>query len=217
MISMEISHLSYSEKIIKSVENLPFFSLNDLSVFKDNKNYLKISLSRLAKRKIIIPLKKSYYVSRKYVEGIEKKDLFQDYLEFVGQTLYQPSYFSLESVLSEFNILTELTQNFTFVTKNKTKKIPNELGIFTYHHLREELFCGFQIIKKNDFYIYKATKAKALFDFLYLRKNILVTEEAIKELRLNLEDFTKKERKELEGLVKKEGSKKMRDIYYTLF
>ena len=35
----------------------------------------------------------------------------------------------------------------------------------------------------------KDTKAKALFDFLYQRKNILPNVEAVKELRLNVENL----------------------------
>ena len=175
-----------SKVIIKNIENLPYFFIGDLTVFEKNKNYLKILLSRLAKRKIIIPLKRGYYVSKKYLDILEKKNLFKDYLEFIA-TVLSPAYLSLEYVLSEYNILTEFTCNFTLITKNKTKRFKNELGVFSYHHLKDELFGGFNAIKKDNFYIYKATKVKALFDFLYLRKNILINKKTIGELRLNLE------------------------------
>lgn len=206
-----------SEPIIKGIENLPYFSIGDLTVFEKNKNYLKILLFRLAKRKEITPLKKGYYVSKKYLDSLEKKDLFKDYLEFMVSALYFPSYLSLEYVLSEHNVLTEFSQNFTAITKNKTKKFKNELGVFVYHHLKRELFDGFNIIKKDSLFIYKATKAKALFDFLYLRKNILINKKTIDELRLNLDEFTKKDIAEFKKFVKLEGSKKMKEIFTALF
>jgi len=206
-----------SELIVKNIENLPYFSIDDLAVFGKDKNYLKILLSRLAKRKQITFLKKGHYVSKKYLNELLKKNLFKDYLEFIANNLYSPSYLSLEYVLAEHNILTEFAQNFTSITKNKTKKFKNELGIFNYHHLKNELFDGFNLIKKDPFLIYKATKVKALFDFLYLRKNILINKETIAELRLNLEGFTKKDIALFKKYVEREGSKRMKEIFKFLF
>ena len=126
--------------------------------------------------------------------------------------LYSPSYLSLDYVLHEHNMLTEIPRNITSVGLRKTDHFSNELGNFIYHKIKEELFLGFNVVKKGNFSILKATKAKALFDFLYFRKRLLVDKEAVEELRLNLDEFTKTDFKELEGYVKMEGSSRMKEI-----
>ncbi len=90
-------------------------------------------------------------------------------------------------------------------------------GIFIYHKVKDKLFLGFAVQRINGFLIYKATKAKALFDFLYLRKREILNKEMAKELRLNLGEFNPKEKKELKSYIDLEGSKKMREIYSYLF
>jgi predicted transcriptional regulator of viral defense system len=205
------------EIIKKAINTLPYFCIDNLLAVENNKNYLKILLSRMAKRGEIISLKKGIYVSREYLDNIEKRGYLNDYLEFLPAVLYSPSYLSLEYILSKHSVLSEASYSFTSMSKSKTKKFANKLGIFDYHHLKDDLFMGFEVIKAGDFLIYKASKSKALFDFLYLRKNILLTNEAIKELRLNLENFNSQEIKELKKYVDLENSKKMEKILKYLF
>jgi hypothetical protein len=126
--------------------------------------------------------------------------------------MYPPSYLSLDYVLHEHNMLTEIPQNMTSVGLRKTDHFSNGLGNFIYHKIKEELYLGFKVVKKGDFSILKATKAKALFDFLYLRKRLLVDKRAVEELRLNLDEFTENDFKELEGYVETERSLRMKEI-----
>ena len=58
----------------------------------------------------------------------------------------------------------------------------------------------------------RATKAKALFDFLYLRKNVLPSREAVKELRLNARNLNRSDINELKKYVALEGTKKLKEI-----
>ena len=62
----------------------------------------------------------------------------------------------------------------------------------------------------------KATRAKALFDFLYLRKNLLLDEKAVKELRLNLDNINAGDMRELKRYINLEGSGKMKNIFNLL-
>lgn len=192
---------------------MPYFTLDDLSSVEKNKNYLKTLFSRYEKSGELVRLKKGVYVTKRYLlshNGIEH------YHEFLANILYQPSYLSLDYVLYQHNLITELPKNFTSMTKNKTAHFSNKLGNFFYHKIKDELFCGFGILKEGDFTILKATKAKALFDFLYLRKNLLAGEKAIEELRLNLGELTGKDLKEFKEYLKLENSKKMNQIFTTL-
>lgn len=206
-----------SREIIKAIINLPYFNLDDLVGLTNDRHYLKISLSRLSKRGAIINLKRGVYTSKNHLDFLERKNGLADYLEFLGCAMYSPAYLSLEYVLAENNILTENVQSITLITNNKTKRFANYLSKFNYHHIRPELYTGFEIIKKNGLIIYKASLAKALFDFLYLRKNIIINETVASELRLNLEILKKNNINELKKYIKLEKSKKMRKIFNWLF
>jgi len=52
---------------------------------------------------------------------------------------------------------------------------------------------------------------------LYFKKHGILDKKAADELRLNLGELNQKDRKELDDYIKKEGSKKMREIYNYLF
>lgn len=204
-------------RIIALAEKLPYFTLDDLLPIEKDKNYLKILFSRYEKSGKVIRLKKGIYVAERYIlEHLSRAEM-DFYYEFLANILYQPSYLSLDYILYENNLLTEIPRNFTSVAKNKTAGFSNRFGHFFYHKIKDELFCGFEAVKKGDFMIFRATKAKALFDFLYFRKNSLLDKRAVEELRLNLENFSKNDRKELEKYIKIEGTKKMKAIYHLIW
>lgn len=196
-------------KIIAMASKLPFFTLDDLSTVEENKHYLRVLLSRYEKAGKILRLKKGVYVVEDYINNVKINSSYSSYTEFVANILYQPSYLSLDYILYKNSILTEIPNNFTLVTKNKTAKFSNNIGNFFYHKVKDELFIGFEIEKVNNYSIYKASKAKALFDFIYLRKNYLNDKKAVTELRLNLDNFTKNDFGELKKYVLLEGSKKL--------
>ncbi len=205
------------KKIIFYVEKLPYFGVENLKVLEIPSYYLRIALSRLEKRGEIVRLKKGLYSSKKFIEKAKRGDKFSYFLEFLATKIYSPSYLSLEYILYENNILTEIPQNFTLVTKNKTSTFSNNLGIFIYHKIKDALFSGFEIVRNGDFLIYKAEKSKALFDFLYLRKRMILNKEMAKELRLNLDNFNHQDKKKIMRYVDSEGSKRMKEIYFFIF
>ncbi len=199
------------------VENLPCFNIENLEVLDIKRDYLRIVLSRREKKGDFLRLKRGFYTSKKFIGEAKNKGRYSDFLEFLANKIYFPSYLSLDYTLYQHNLLTEAPVNFTSITKNKTAVFSNKLGNFIYHKVKDNLFCGFNTIKNGDFIIYKATKAKALFDFLYLRKDLISDKNSIKELRLNLDEISPKEKKELEKYIRLEGSKKMKEIYLGIF
>jgi predicted transcriptional regulator of viral defense system len=201
-----------TKRIFNLAETLPLFGAADLAPIGENRSYLNIILSRFAKRGTMVRLRKNLYVAKNYLDNTDRKGIFSDYVEFIANKLYSPSYLSLDYVLHEHNMLTDVPRNITSIGLRKTDQFSNELGNFIYHKIKEELFHGFTIIKKGNFSILKATKAKALFDFLYLRKRILLDKSAIEELRLNLNEFTKKDFKELKSYAEIEGSNRIKEI-----
>ena len=201
-----------SKRILKLTEALPIFGAADLAPIGEKREYLNIILSRYVKRGTMLHLRKNLYVTKSYLDNAERRGIFSSYVEFTANKMYPPSYLSLDYVLHEHNMLTEIPQNLTSVGLRKTDHFSNNLGNFIYHKIKEELYLGFKVVKKGDFSILKATKAKALFDFLYLRKRLLVDKRAVEELRLNLDEFTENDFKELEGYAETERSPRMKEI-----
>jgi predicted transcriptional regulator of viral defense system len=206
-----------SSDILRLVKELPFFSFIDLKLAKKSNKYLKITLSRYAKNGKLIRLKKGYYVSAEYLDRVRQNNDMENYVELLANVLYNSSYLSLEYILCRHGILSESIHNFTSISNLKTKIFSNEFGNFIYHKIKPELFIGFEVSKENGYSIFKATKAKALFDFLYLRKYLLTDKKSIEELRLNLENFIGKDKNEFKKYVVLEKSKRMKNIYGFLF
>jgi predicted transcriptional regulator of viral defense system len=205
-----------TKRILNLVAALPSFGAADLATIGEKQSYLNIILSRQVKQGKLIRFRKNLYVAKGYLDNVEKKGHFSEYVEFSANRLYSPSYLSLDYVLHEHSMLTDIPRNITSVGLRKTDQFSNELGNFIYHKIKEELFLGFSVIKKGDFSILKATKAKALFDFLYFRKKIIVDKDALEELRLNLEEFTSADFEELNTYVELEGSPRMKEIAHWL-
>lgn len=207
------------------VVKLPYFYFKTLNTIEKDNHYLKVFISRYKKKGKIINLKKGLYTTKQFLDNFRQLNYFNSFVpftEFVANILYQPSYLSLEYVLAENNILTENPFGITSITKNKTAKFNNHFGQFFYHKIKDELFLGFETKIKYEnsiatLTIFKASKAKALFDYLYLRKNIVVDDKSIDELRLNISGFKSIEIKEFKSYINLEGSTKMKNINYYLF
>jgi len=78
--------------------------------------------------------------------------------------IYQPSYISFESALNFYGILSQFPYEVTSATSKKTKEKIFQGKVFTFTHIKKELFWGYQ--KKQDFII--AFPEKAFLDQLYL-------------------------------------------------
>lgn len=213
MKKKEKKSISKADLIREAIKELPFFKIENLLAIDENKNNLRILLSRMKRRNEILTIKRGMYVHSDYLTKVKISRKKKDHDEFIACLAYQPSYLSLEYILAENGILSESVFNFTLATTAKTYKLTNNFGNFHYYHLKDELFNGYNIIKKHGYLIYKASAAKALFDFLYLRKNILLNRNMVKELRLNLGGLSKKGKNEFKKYIKIEKSKKMLKIF----
>ena len=78
--------------------------------------------------------------------------------------IYSPSYVSLESALNFHGILSQFPVEQTSVTVKKTKQKKFKDKIFSYAHIKKELFWGYE---KQDGYL-MAVPEKAILDQLYL-------------------------------------------------
>ncbi len=195
-------------KNIEIIENKPYITKKEAGLLleKAGKNLDK-KISQLLRNKYLIPLKKGLYTTK--IFSLRYKDNFEEYL---ANVIYYPSYLSLEYVLSKEGILAENVYVFTSVTLKSTRKFTNNFGTFLYQKVKNKLFTGYYLKDYClDYKIKMASKAKALFDYFYLKNFNMIKN--IKDLRLNLTSFKNKDWDEFYFYVNLSQSKKMKKIF----
>ncbi|MFH1233173.1 MAG: hypothetical protein V1649_00790 [Patescibacteria group bacterium] len=203
-------------EILKKFEELPCFTKTNLRLFQDNSDFsFDKNIQNWLKKGLIKKLKNGLYVAEKYILKEKESTLYQ---EFIANKLLWPSYLSGEYVLQKYNILTEAIYSLTSITSKTTRSFENSLAVFRYYNLKKELFLGFKEIDFGRFKILIASKAKALFDFVYLKKDNFqeFSQKEVEEMRLNLDEINKKDMKELEEYINLSKDEKMFNFYKNL-
>lgn len=197
-------------KYQKELETLPYFNKKTaaLLIGKKGKNLDK-KIEQLKRKKYLLSLKKGTYVSSLFVEKLTDKKL---YLEHLANVLRYPSYISLEYALSECGLVPEGVATITSVSLKSGRVFENSLASFVYKNVKAELFSGFVQKSFLDKKINFASPAKALFDFLYLKKLSNPKQELKEDLRINWTNFAQADFKEFSQYVKKSQSLKMSKI-----
>lgn len=135
------------------------FTLTELkNFFQEASASMRNQLSRFSKKKKIIRLKKNYYLLPD-----SSLDPFK-----IGQAMVEPSYASLEMILSRRSIIPETAIHYTFITSQKPQRYSNAFGTFSYQHLPPHLFFG---VERRSDGAFVATPEKALLDYLYLNSS----------------------------------------------
>ena len=184
----------------KELEELPYFNKETAArlIGKTERN-LDAKISRLLKNGYLISLKKGLYTSTPFFQQTDRRR----FGELLAGALRFPSYLSLEYVLSLYGLIPEAGVNYTSVTVKSGRSYSNRFGTFLYRHLPQNLFAGSSKI---------ASKAKSLFDFLYLKKVINIRQEIAGGLRINWDNFSKIDFLEFKKYVVLSGSVKMNKI-----
>jgi predicted transcriptional regulator of viral defense system len=158
------------------------FSVQDVKKQFPSMNLM--NLVRWQEKGYILKLRNRWYA---FTEVDSSENL--DWL--AGNLIYAPSYISLHTALSWYNLIPEMIATTTSVTTRKTNKFNTPLGSFDYHSIKPELF-GFGYVLENmdsagqgtNRQIMVATPQKAILDFFYIN-NYYNTEKDIEDLRLN--------------------------------
>jgi predicted transcriptional regulator of viral defense system len=113
--------------------------------------------------------------------------------------IYSPSYISLHTALSWYNLIPEMIATTTSVTTRKTNHFSTPLGYFDYHRIKPELFGFGYVLEDMDPFmgergksrkIMVASPQKAILDFFYIN-NFYDSEKDIEDLRLNETELEK--------------------------
>lgn len=184
------------EKLQNKTAKLLIFDKNSLRLLEKDDNNLSANLKYWLKSGDLIALKKGLYIFR---DKYDKESSKNEYLEYLANKLLSPSYLSLEYVLDKYSLLSESARTLTSISNKAAREFSNSLGVWRYYSLPPKLFSGYKIKYFKGQPIFEASKAKALFDFLYLRfrRGNEPSEKSFSNLRLNLENLAKKEKAEL--------------------
>ncbi len=201
--------------IFEPFEETPCFTKKNLGIyFKGSEFALNERIKRSLENERIAKLKKGLYTTDIYYLKEPNK---MEFKEFIASKLRFPSYLSSEYVLSKYNLLTEATYPLTSITLKTGRFYQNSLGTYKYSNIKESLYFGFKEVSFYQNIYFVATKAKALFDFLYLKRNLGdLNTEILESLRINWENFSFGDFLLFKKCVSKSMSKKMEKISKTL-
>ncbi|KKP67585.1 MAG: hypothetical protein UR66_C0013G0028 [Candidatus Moranbacteria bacterium GW2011_GWE1_35_17] len=178
-------------EITEKIKEMPYLSKTALvNAFNKNPNTLRNSIVYWKKIGSLIPVKRGFFVFKDY---LDRRDNALYYSRFIATKMIEPSYLSKEFILQEYGMFAEAVFAYSAVTTKKTQTITNQFGVFNYQSIKPELFCGYTEKTYGNTAWNIATKAKALFDFLYFNKNKFkqINEGELEVLRLNLKIMEK--------------------------
>jgi predicted transcriptional regulator of viral defense system len=110
------------------------------------------------------------------------------FLFFAANTIYRPSYVSLESALSRYGFIPEGVFQITSCTTLKTNAFNTTAGHFSYRRIRPSLYFGYQLEQWNGHRIAMACPEKALIDYLYLHHEVTLVDD-LAALRFNVSEI----------------------------
>lgn len=201
--------------IFNPFEEIPCFTKKNIRIsFEGSEFALNERIKRALRNKRIFQLKRGFYVTNIYCLKERDKTAFK---EFIASKLRFPSYLSMEYVLAKYDLLTEATYPLTSITTKTGRLYQNFLGTYKYSAIKENLYFGFREFSFYQNRYFTATKSKALFDFLYLKRNLgNLKTEILEDLRINWDNFSPEDFLSFKKYVLKSKSKKMAKILKIL-
>lgn len=138
---------------------MAIFTIKDLKILLDgySEAYLRLKLNRWKKKGYITNIKKGLY---------QLSDIVVDEFEIAAQ-LICPSYISLESALSHYSIIPDISGRVTSATTKNTRYFKVHTIQYDYYHIKTDLFTDYHNLRKT---IFIASPEKAILDFFYFRK-----------------------------------------------
>jgi len=151
----------FKQKIDKIKQVTEVISLDDLKKITEDKN----SAHKISRVAWVSRLKRWLYAVDNNISSLK-----------VANSLVEPSYVSLETVLSHHSIIPDAVTSYTSVSTLPTKTLENSKWVFYYSSLKENLYFWY----KYQDGVFIAEVEKAILDYFYLRS---------KDLRLTIYDY----------------------------
>lgn len=164
----------------EALKNKTIFTYNDIR--KIAPYFHRRQLVEWQRAGYIIKIRNGYYC----FSGQQKSE--QLLYHFANQ-IYKPSYISLASAMSYYNIIPEAVFSTTSVGTLKTTMFDTSFGRFEYKNIKPSLFFGYKLQTINNYTLKIAEPEKMILDYCYLLKpNSMLDFES---LRINKEEIIK--------------------------
>jgi predicted transcriptional regulator of viral defense system len=144
-------------------KNLPIFSLNDIKNIEPN--FHRRRLNEWQDKGFIRKIIRGYYLFSD--TPVDEKILFK-----ISNQIYYPSYISLESALSYYNLIPETVYGITAISTRKTYQFKTYLGNFSFRSIAPKLFFGYDLIKNKKYHTKIASIEKAILDYFYFNSHL---------------------------------------------
>jgi len=146
---------------IKKLDKL-YFGCEDISrAFGISPESSRVTASRLVKNGVLVRAKRNIYVLSETWDSLSTEESFM-----LANLLQVPSYISLMTALSYYEVTTQLQRGFfESVGYYRTKLIEISKRTFNYNKINKDLYFGF--VKTKGFFI--ASPEKAFLDACYLK------------------------------------------------
>lgn len=189
--------MKYLEILRKFKEKkIKYFSLQDFQEITGLKyNAARGLLKRYKKKNLLINPKQGFYFFKDYAP--------ENY--FLANKLYEPSYISMETVLSSNGIIPETIYPIISITPKPTREFTVEDKKFIYHKIKQQAFQGYY--KKDNYLI--ADLEKAVADYLYF---VALGQKGIND-RINLKNVDKNKLQKYAQLYKNNKLTKLINKY----
>jgi predicted transcriptional regulator of viral defense system len=142
------------------MKRLPAFNLND--VRKLDPGFHRQQLSYWLAKDLIKSLAGGYYI-------LANQTVDEQYIFTLANTIYQPSYISLESALAYYGVIPESVLGVTSVSSRKTIRYQSAWGEFKYRSVKPVYMFGYLVVEAEQKRKYTIARLeKAVLDYLYL-------------------------------------------------
>ena len=179
----------------------PLFSMEEARrvAWETDPKTLALQLHQWSVRGNLIRLKRGIYAFPEFLDSKSE----------VARKLHPPCYISLESALSGYGLIPDVVFSLTLVTPRTTRSFRTPAGEFVYHHLKRELFWGYNPETLMG------EREKVILDYFHLYgKRLTPAVDFWKEARWqNLEDV---DFEKLQELARKFGTCKAVQLARTL-
>lgn len=199
----KLNWLKFEEEIKKI--SLKIFTPYEISViFNVSLRSVQAFFNYHLKKGMILKIRKNYYCLKS----------FPPFDYFISSFVYRPSYLSLETALSYYGLIPEITYEIISVTPKKTFSFKFAGKSFVYHRIKKEFFFGYRLGHLHGEKFYLAEEEKAILDYLYfcfLKKKIfnerLTIEKKIIDREKLIDYLTKFKNNDFEKFVRKKLKK----------
>ena len=130
----------------------------------ERRGNIRTQLHRWCKVGNLLPLRRGMYA----FSGFFAKETLNP--AELSNSLYRPSYISLEWALGYYGLIPEKVVRYTNVTTRQTKSFENVFGCFSYMSIKKVAFFGYTELEFNKNKILIAEPEKALLDLWYFSK-----------------------------------------------